>query len=362
MSDATRTAVSHKSTERRFAFQGVPRKAGKPFDTKKVLGRDTSWILQAVENTKAVVAAVKQLPSKSRPACPICRCRENSHFMTAFDYAYSECADCGHLWIREAPTEEIVNGLYSGKPGDANTWHEAVYGVDTGDTQLFNRRVEEIYVSKFAYINKFVRTPGRLFDIGCATGEAVAGARKAGWVASGIESDPHLAQFGRDMGYDIVNEYFDASNADRHLADKDVVTCLNTLEHFYDPLQWCEMVGRNMRKGSHLVIEVPRHPSLSTFANKVLPHLAYRGLCPPDHLHVFTERSTEICFEAARCKPVAVWTFGQDIQDTLTCSWINAGYGNDPFLDEMLQSVPLAQQAFDDAGFANSILVIGVKE
>ena len=109
------------------------------------------------------------------------------------------------------------------------------------------------------------------------------------------------------------------------------------------------------------MIEVPRTPSLGIFANKVLPELSYRGLALRTTRISLVNVSLELCVEAAGLNPLAIWTFGQDMEDLIKCSWVNADLPDHQELDEYLGCTPQVQQAIDDSGFANTVMILAQK-
>jgi len=348
----------------RYAFEGVARKSGKPFDVKKILGRDVKWVKEGVALAQRCADKFGSEARIKVEDCPTCGVHNHRHYVTVWGWDYVECNECRHIFLSEPPSDETIKRFYAGAgvtygEEDAN-WHDVVYGVHEEDRALFDTRVKLIYQAKLEWAQEFV-SKGVYLDVACATGESVKAGKTLGWDATGIDSDPKLVAYGRALGANLLYDYFDASNAAKYLKDVDLVSCMNTLEHWNDPKGWCSMVAENMKSGATLMIEVPRTPSLSIFANKVLPNLAYRGLTPPHHPHIFSERSLEICMENAKLKTIAVWTFGQDMEDLLKCSWVNADLNQEPEIDEYLECTPEVQQALDDTGFANTLMILAQK-
>jgi hypothetical protein len=96
--------------------------------------------------------------------------------------------------------------------------------------------------------------------------------------------------------------------------------------------------------------------------NLAFPNLAYRHIYAPDHLHIFTEKSTGILLEAAGLKPLALWEFGQDFQHFVSNAAVNAGLKESEFLKSVVDVSVAAQQVIDDLGFSDVLFIIARKK
>jgi len=136
----------------------------------------------------------------------------------------------------------------------------------------------------------------------------------------GIEIDPAEIRFGRDKGLKIVQGFIDPDNTSEEIIDiirkADIVSMLNVLEHIEKPDKIINFYKKHMKKGSNLVIEVPRHPSLASFVNLTSPNLTYRHIVPPVHLQVFSDKSIEKM--TGDFILIGTWGFGQGFTDILT--------------------------------------------
>ncbi len=116
-----------------------------------------------------------------------------------------------------------------------------------------------------------------------------------------------------------------------------------------------------MQTGAYAVIEVPRHPSLSSFAALTFPANACRHLYAPEHLHVFTEQSMAVMLDKAGLLPLSVWTFGQDFQELVSAAALAAGIDEAGYFQRVCDLAPAMQQAIDDADFSDVIFVVAKK-
>jgi 2-polyprenyl-3-methyl-5-hydroxy-6-metoxy-1,4-benzoquinol methylase len=168
------------------------------------------------------------------------------------------------------------------------------------DKDVFQRRVEIIVLPKIEFILETINKNDYLIlcDAGCGVGELLAGLKQNynGKIDGiGIEIDPAEIRFERDKDLEIIQGFIDPNNPSEEIIDivrkADIVSMLNVLEHMEKPDEIINFYKRYMKKGSNLVIEVPRHPSLASFVNLASPKLTYRHIAPPVHLQVFSDKS-----------------------------------------------------------------------
>jgi SAM-dependent methyltransferase len=102
--------------------------------------------------------------------------------------------------------------------------------------------------------------PGRLLDVGCATGDFLAAAQERSWAAQGVELSGHAAAVARRRGVDVrVGTLRNARFPD---ASFDVVTMLDVIEHLNDPMAELKEVRRVLRPGGIICVETPNWDSI----------------------------------------------------------------------------------------------------
>ncbi len=105
--------------------------------------------------------------------------------------------------------------------------------------------------------------PGRLLDIGCATGKFIYSMKRAGWEVFGVETNKNACLYARKVlelnafNGDLLqakygSEYFD------------VVNMSQVLEHLPSPLNELKESHRILKKNGILIIELPNLNKLET--------------------------------------------------------------------------------------------------
>jgi hypothetical protein len=184
--------------------------------------------------------------------------------------------------------------------------------------------------------------------------------RELGWDTRGCEADAALVAFARARGIDVIRGYL--TELPNELGARvRVLSALNLLEHLPDPKASLRRLTAPLATGAHVVIEVPRHPSLSSFSNLLYPDLACRHIYPPDHLHIFTEASLERVLGASGLSARAVWVFGQDYQELVYSSAAHAGLVESAFFHRLLDASAAIQRAIDAESLCDVLFVVAVK-
>ena len=332
-------------------------KFGKPLDLRQ-LNRDAAW-RQGIAADQARLSARFAARSALRAACPLCGEGRALEVLSVHSVGYMECAGCTHIYSRLAPAQDAVQALYDAPCGTAAASSQSRIYLDES---LFLRRTALIGRPKVDFVTSVVGSArGEWLDVGCGTGEVLAAARDAGWLARGIEADGQFVEFAQAHGLAVERAFVTAHSSASLMREARIVSLFNVVEHVEDPVALLRAIAAGVRPGTWLVVEVPRHPSVSSLSNLLFPQMSARHICPPDHLHVFTDASLAGLLRQAGVQPRALWLFGQDYQD-LVMTGLSSQLGDRPapaFVDAILDAAPALQQAIDEAGLSDTVLMVG---
>lgn len=313
------------------------------------LDRTIAWRRDMGERHEANARRLQ--PALRVTACPACAGGESAPFVEVYGFCYHECAACGHLFLANPPTHDDIARLYQGATEQSHVY--------VGE-ELFRRRVERIARPKASFCAEHITPGGVWFDMGCGTAELLTVVRELGWEPRGCEADAAHVAFARARGIDVLQGYLSELPGELGASVR-VLSALNLLEHLPDPKASLLRLTAPLAPGAHVVLEVPRHPSLSSFSNLLYPGLACRHIYPPDHLHIFTEQSLERVLEAAGLAARAVWVFGQDYQELMYSSAAHAGLAESAFFHALLDGGGAIQRAIDAENLCDVLFVVAVK-
>ncbi|MBX7546416.1 class I SAM-dependent methyltransferase [Helicobacter turcicus] len=289
-------------------------KYGKAFDNKAIL-RTPQWLKMQSKNAKQKAKKFAKEEKESLKACPICESEEVVEFAKIYAFIYKECQNCQNLFLSN-PLKDLKK-LYT------NDGKESAFECYLSDA-LFTKRLEHIAKPKVGFIDEIAKNcENKLWlDIGSGGGENLYAAKALGYEVVGYESDLKLLQFSNEKlkGDYVKQGFLDIQNCDKSLLETiknaGIITFFNVLEHLSNPKQVLEFFAQNMQKNALLVIEVPRHPSLSSYVNALASDKVYRHLIPPFHLNIFSEKALKILGGGGNLKSLVnglldkvLWTF-----------------------------------------------------
>lgn len=195
-----------------------------------------------------------------------------------------ECTQCG-FWFRPMSAEE------------ASDQHDDSYFEDYAGgnylTQTKSRQHEAaLRLEWLASLG--ARPPGRLLEVGSASGYFVAAAQAAGWQAIGVEVNNTMAEHARSvLGVDVRTGMVE--DQDLGADSNDLIVMWHVLEHIPEPLGVVKQLVETLKPGGRFAVEVPNVASLEAKALGA----RWAHLADPHHLSHFTPESLTRFFQAA---------------------------------------------------------------
>ncbi len=132
-------------------------------------------------------------------------------------------------------------------------------------------------------------TPGRVCEIGCASGAVLEELRALGHEVYGIEPAAAGREVARARGLTVDAGTAEEPPADAPFGTFDCVLMLQSLEHCLDPVRAVQNVARLLRPGGLFVCDVPN----AECARFTQAGEAWFHLDPGRHISYFTARSLE---------------------------------------------------------------------
>jgi len=218
-------------------------------------------------------------------------------------FGVRRCARCGLVRLSPRPAAAAAPLLYA----------DAYYATGGYDDYVatharFRPLFERFYARRLALLQRHVRGPGRLLEVGCAHGFQLAWLRARGWDARGCELSPGAAHYARrELGVPV--EEGTPETVALEPASLDAVYMVDILEHLPDALGALARLRRALKPGGVLLVQCP----YELYHWEKLGQAAWEhkkpGTITPDavpyHLLFFTPRTLKLLLVRAGFRPLA---------------------------------------------------------
>ncbi len=224
------------------------------------------------------MAAGRRTPMR----CRLCGREGMRPFYTQGDrgqFRFYRCCGCGLV------SYDLEGGL------DQRKYSERPVDPDDRD-----HPVNEAQRRTLRFMSRHVPSEGRLMEVGCGNGHLLCEAGRRGWDVFGLELSPSLARSVRErLGVSVVEaDFMDYETPDEGRFD--VVVMRHVLEHLPDPYRAMRKVSRLLRRGGHVVLEVPNIMAPEMRLKRLMSRLGlhrkrYAEGYRPGHCNEFCRRS-----------------------------------------------------------------------
>jgi SAM-dependent methyltransferase len=197
------------------------------------------------------------------------------------------CDACGFAFTRARPDGERLAELYRDLDAD-------VYEAEARGRLKTARRHLEI-------LHKYAAPPGRLLDVGCASGLFLNLAADAGWEGVGVEPSTALCERAqRELKGRAEVFHGVLQTASIPASSLSVVTMWDVLEHVPHPREFLALSSSLLKGGGRMLLNVPDFDSLQARVFK-----RSWPLFLPEHLNYFNRASLKLLAKSASLELVA---------------------------------------------------------
>jgi SAM-dependent methyltransferase len=227
-------------------------------------------------------------------ACPICLGKRLEIYLEDQEHAITSsalgpsrtevspgrilrCQECRFGFRQARPTDDQLGQLYD--------------HLDSGLYESESQGRSMTALRQLKIIERYAKPPGRLLDIGCASGLFLRRVVDAGWKGEGIEPCEPLVRKARQvLGSEARVHFATLQAAPITAASFDAVTLWDVLEHVTDPIRFLGLAESLVRPGGFLFANVP---NLDSIQARLLR--SKWPLLLPEHLNYFNLDSLKMC-------------------------------------------------------------------
>lgn len=258
--------------------------------------------------------------------CSLCGASAGAPLFTIRGFPILRCQSCGARYVSPRLKAEALAEMYS---------QENYYKSDNSLTHGYVNYVgdRENIVATFARRLKWLlaqtgrATPGKVLDVGCATGFSIDYALGQGWDAWGIEPSAYAASVAKERLGDRVKQ----GTLDRHtLAHEsfDTVLLWDVIEHVPDPLLTLSQTRALLKPGGFLSLITP---DVGSLVARLMGRRWMEYAKPTEHIIFFSRETIRRALERSGFEVIAWTTAGK---------WV----GWDFLFDRLKAAVPMLQR------------------
>lgn len=199
------------------------------------------------------------------------------------EYTVVKCRTCGLMRTNPRPTQDSIGVYYPENYGPylgtRVQQRELTPGIRTRLRSLAGR------MCNFNTTPLPMLEPGRLLEVGCASGAFLHQMAGRGWQVEGIEFSGLAARAAADLGYPVHVGPLETAPAPREPFD--LIVGWMVLEHLHDAVGGLKKLHEWAKPGAWLVLSVP---NAAAFEFRLFKDRWY-ALQVPTHLYHFTPQS-----------------------------------------------------------------------
>jgi 2-polyprenyl-3-methyl-5-hydroxy-6-metoxy-1,4-benzoquinol methylase len=222
--------------------------------------------------------------------CVLCGKASIKPFCRRDKFTIFRCSSCsvGFIWpqISKEKSAEIYDESYF------ESW-----GIRE-DKNLFQMK-QRTFILRLKALERII-PPGKILDVGCATGFFLEVAKMRGWDIYGIEINPHAVRLARKQnGSRIYQGSIEEAKLERSFFD--AIAMSDVLEHMVDPLASLQRANAILKPGGLIAITTPNLNSITAhLLGGKWPHFKV------EHQFYFSPHSLSDLLERAGFKTLSV--------------------------------------------------------
>ncbi|MDD5434847.1 MAG: class I SAM-dependent methyltransferase [Nitrospira sp.] len=263
-----------------------------------------------------------EIRTRSCPECYLCGSAgkplynklNDSLFGVSGDWNLRRCINqgCGLVWLDPMPLEEDIGKAYgtyyTHSEADIRTKEAIINRILRWNLkQIYNllKYITLIHYGRrrlnLMYMNKV--KSGKLLEVGCGGGRRLSKMRALGWEVEGQEVDPRAAKHASDVyGFTIhLSSLKDIAFKENSF---DAIIANHVIEHVYEPDLLLSECYRILKPGGIMVVVTP---NVDCFGHRYFGS-NWRGLEPPRHLHLFSQKTIKLLAERSGFHKIETWT------------------------------------------------------
>lgn len=224
-----------------------------------------------------------EIMMKKIQQCVICE-GKTFHFLFSHHRGWSvqTCTACQMAQVMPRPSEKEITSLYASDDAHFDPYRDQI----PVHRAYFHTKIAEI-VASWQSDAVLHRKRRRLLDVGCAMGVLLEEAKKAGFIAHGIDMSEAAVKTCVKKGFRVVQGSLTTKTLQTQY---DVVTAFEVIEHELEPKKMMKSIYTHLSPGGVVIVTTPGHDSVyRKFMGR-----RWVGYTHPEHLNFFDEDTLKL--------------------------------------------------------------------
>lgn len=185
--------------------------------------------------------------TKIRP-CPACNNKKFNKIFIKKKLNFVKCKKCSHVFINPSFKSKIINNHFK----NSATWDYWSKKILISKQQ---RNVEKKkYLEGVKYIKSLKKKNIKILDVGSASGNFVAIAKKNSWNIAAVEPSKFACKLlKKNFNCKVYNDYFENLDIKNKF---DVITCWASFEYSYTPIKFVRKIKNLLNKNGTAIFYI----------------------------------------------------------------------------------------------------------
>lgn len=188
--------------------------------------------------------------------CNLCGSQVRQPYCPENGLGLVQCGNCGFVYVSPRPDAEELYALYGETYFHNNESGVVGYSNYIKDEPNIRRTSQR----RLKHLEQFIQ-PGKLLDVGCATGFFIDEASKRGWQVEGLDVSSFSVRYAQ-VHFGLTTYHGSLTSLDFEAGAYDAVTMWDVIEHVPDPAAYVRRAAELLRSGGVISLATPDIDSL----------------------------------------------------------------------------------------------------